>query len=246
MAQKNIVVTSYKSFTSEYFLLPHKRAQDVVRIEVDFLGADYVISILDGWHNSKMIDGNVEGKKAAEYVAKLFPRLFLSSDEVDFKKRAQIVADDVDKQLLNIYPQHVSCVGDFIFCREKKIIIVTIGTINTWIFKGGKWIKPRGVYKRELDWRTNESGSETFFGRGELKPSPLYSNKVDVVVLDQQIPLLCATDGLNEILTIRQLNKLNSKKLLDSSYLPQLLKEIKKRIPNQRDDISVLLLKPKA
>lgn len=225
------------------FDIPHKRAQDKIKFYKDYIGTLYTICVMDGWHNLEYLSGNKEGRQAAIYVADTFSKLFLSSSIKNYLLRAQFVADIVDQQLLHLFPKHVSCVGTFIFRYADKTILVTIGTINTFILKNNIWEKPKEIHNNELDWRTYKSGSATFFGRGELKGNIRYSNSVDVMIFTSSTSILVLTDGANGLIDLPIINELFKKQnfSLGKIFMETIMAHILLNKDVQNDDISVLL-----
>ena len=220
-----------------YFLFPHKRNQDKVKVYRNYLGTIYTVCVVDGWHNPERITGNVAGQQAAEFIINLFPRLFLESSIPNYTERAQAIADIVNQKLLQCFPRYVSGVGTFIFRYNDKTVITTIGTITTMVLKENKWIKPKEFADNKLNWQTNESGSATFLGRGELEGNKKYSHRMATVVYGSSIPVLILTDGADDVINYQQIVTRNSQ----NDFIEKLLKEVMQNKKNQRDDISVLL-----
>ncbi len=81
-----------------------------------------------------------------------------------------------------------------------------------------------------------------FFGRGELKSDPLYGCRVDVVEAFSQMPVLLASDGLEKVLTVGDINSLpvSPKKRSAKEIVEAILAEVTSR-GTQRDDISLLV-----
>lgn len=230
-----------ENYALAYTLLPCRRNQDVVKIFPGKKGFEYLVAVVDGWSNENYFAGNKEGVAVAEFVAQRFPEIFVKLSEPDWVKRGDKTAEMVDSEVLTRYPMHVACAGNFLFSGFKQDIIVAIGTINTFLWRGSQWIKPVEIGDYFLPTPQYPSGSSRFFGRGELKHDPFYSAKPDVVVCSANTPVLIATDGLDDVLSLNDINtQLGSlPQKTAKSIVSSLLAEIKKR-NRQKDDIAIL------
>lgn len=190
--------------------------------------ADTYCSVVDGWSNEKFLPGDQPGRDAAKFIARYFPKVFLST------RRAQEAAEIVDIELLKRYPAHVAVVGVFLFPDKQKIEIVSVSTVNTFLWDGTKWYKPKEIIDYSLPFPEYPSDARTFFGRGELKIDPFYTIKADALTVPNNQPILVTTDGLNDVMTMDEIPK-PSPTLLDF-----LKREIHKQ-GTQKDDISLLL-----
>lgn len=157
----------------------------------EFRDGDYCFAVVDGWDNPEYYSDNVTGKRVAEYVAKAFPRKFRTSRE-----SAQHVADEIDKQVLAMYPVHASCVGAFLFHVKNSDISVAVGSVVVLIWGASHWVKPKEIGDYSLDPKKYPSDVSMFFVRGELKSDPLYGCRAETVELSPETPVLLATDGL--------------------------------------------------
>ena len=86
-----------------------------------------------------------------------------------------------------------------------------------------------------------ESGSRTFWGRGELKDNSFYSLRVDTVVLSPQTPFFIATDGMDDVLTLSEINEMQEE---TGSSFPGFFKAVVEKVlssKKQRDDITLLM-----
>ena len=86
-----------------------------------------------------------------------------------------------------------------------------------------------------------ESGSRTFWGRGELKDDPFYSLRADTVALSPQTPFFIATDGLDDVLTLSEINEMQEE---TRSPFPGFFKTLVEKVlagKKQRDDITLLM-----
>jgi len=86
-----------------------------------------------------------------------------------------------------------------------------------------------------------ESGSRTFWGRGELKDDPFYALRVDTLALSLQTPFFMATDGMDDVLALRGINEVQEE---TPSSFPAFFKALVGKVlasKNQRDDITLLM-----
>lgn len=225
-----------------FFQLAHTRNQDRIRIHENYPDCRCVVSVVDGWHDPGYLKGNAEGANAAEFVADLFPKAFLGA-EGDWRVRAEHAARQTHNALIAQYPARVSGVGTFVFCYPDKHIIVAIGTITTLTRTNTSWQKPEAIRTTWLDWRTHESGSRTFFGRGELASHSEYSQETDVVISGPDIPVLILTDGADGILPVPVINSLyNRNSSSGRAFIGALRDYIFEHKGEQSDDISVALI----
>ena len=224
-----------------FFQLAHTRNQDRIRVYEHYSDCTRVVSVVDGWHDPKYLKGNVEGADAAELVSDLFPRVFLAA-KGDVEARAASAARQTHNALIGKYPAHVSGVGTFVFCYPDKHVIVTIGTITTLTCINAAWQKPGAIRDTWLDWKTHESGSKTFFGRGELASHPEYSQETDVIVTDPDVPVLILTDGADGILPLRTINSLYRNFSSGRVFIDALRDYAVEHREKQSDDISVAFI----
>ena len=226
-----------------YSILPYKRNQDIIKIIPDAKDSPLVVSLVDGWNWKEKIPGDSAGFRAATFVAKEYPQTFLSLKEKDLEKRAEVTSKLIDAKLLEKYPQHVSAVGLFLFDFGEKLTLVFIGkgTVLTW--NGKAWQKPKKIGNYSLKEASSfPNDVSRFFGRGELKSDPFYSAKPDVVTISPQVPVFLATDGLDNVMTIEDLNIFSVGRMngTPEQFIGDLVNEIERR-DTQKDDISLLL-----
>lgn len=227
--------------TAHWFSLPHHRDQDVILVKENYCGTEVTIAVVDGWHNEQYLPGNVEGRDVAIFAASHFPETFFSGDPTKWKEAAQQAADKTHELIIQKYPKHVSCVGSFLFRYKDSSLLCSIGTINVYVKRNNKWVKPRGIRNNWLDWRTNESGSATFLGRGELDDNKKYSHSIDCVKIPRDEIILIMTDGVDDLLSQNEINTL-LKGVEDPRKIASLLHvAISEKAYKQRDDISVLV-----
>lgn len=224
-----------------WFKVPYQKNQDVILVKENYCGAEFAISVVDGWHNQQYIPGDAEGREVANLVASIYLQIYLSGNNTRWKEMAQQTADKVHKLILQKYPKHVSCVGSFLFRYKDFSIVCSIGTINVYVKRGDKWIKPREIGNNWLDWRTNESGSSTFLGRGELANNKRYSHHIDCVKIPKNETVLIMTDGVDDLLSQKEINVLLKSVNSHNEIAKLLYAKIKDRRDKQRDDISVLV-----
>lgn len=219
----------------EFLQIPFRRNQDIISIQ------PHVVAVVDGWSNEQFLSGNAPGRETAELVAKEYPQVFLATHGATLVSRAQKVAEIVDKKVLEKFPAHAACVGVFLFIG-KRIDIVSVGTINTFLWNGVKWYKPKEIGNYFLPYPKYTSGSRTFFGRGELKNDTFYAIKADALTVSQSMPVLVATDGLDDVLSVDDLTSISRRVSFHEpgKLLQAFMEEIQKR-STQKDDISFLL-----
>lgn len=223
-----------------YAELPFERNQDLVRIVSEKDDDPLVVCVMDGYSDPNYIENDSEGKKAAEFVSVKFPELFLNSTIADFKERARLVANEVDRQLIEIYPEYVSCVAAFIFAFPENEIIVSVGDIGIFIWDG-QWQKPDGIGDYSFDIEGFPDYMR-FFGLGNYKSDPRFTAESDVVVFNPGTPILMASDGLTKALSLEDINlvTMKLKKKFASELVTSLLKEVQDR-GTQSDDIAILV-----
>ena len=197
-------------FSILYSRIPFRRNQDVIHIQQDRSNAGDVISVVDGWNDVGRVPSDHLGREAASFVANRYPEVFLELKNRTLSLVAQDAALQVDREFLQRYPAHVGSVGAFAFCSRKQTVLVSLGTINVWILDGTIWCKPEDIGDYFLPEPEYESGSRTFWGRGELKDNPFYALRADAVVLSPQTPFFIATDGMDDVLTLSELNKMTA------------------------------------
>jgi hypothetical protein len=221
--------------------IPFRRDQDVIHIQKDRGDGEDVIGVVDGWNNVERVPSDHPGREAASFVARRYPEVFLALREHPPAYAAQTAAEQVDREFLRQYPAHVASVGAFAFCSPKQTILVSIGTIHAWIWNGTQWHKPEAIGNYFLPQPEYESGSRTFWGRGELKDDPFYALRVDTVVLYSQTPFFMATDGMDDVLTLREINEAQEE---TPSSFPVFFKALVEKVlasQKQRDDITLLM-----
>jgi hypothetical protein len=221
--------------------IPFRRNQDVIHIQQDRGNAGDVISVVDGWNNIEKVPSDHPGREAASFVARQYPETLLALKERTLSHAAQDAAEQVDREFLHRYPAHVASVGAFAFCSPKQTELVSVGTINVWIWNGTEWRKPEEIGDYFLPQPQYESGSRTFWGRGELKDDPFYALRADTVVLSAQTPFFIATDGMDDVLTLNGINKMQEETL---SSFPGFFEALVEKVltgKKQRDDITLLM-----
>jgi len=221
--------------------IPFRRNQDVIRIQKDRNDTEDVISVVDGWNDVEKVHSDHPGREAASFVARRYPEVFLSLKERTLAHAAQDASEQVDHEFLRRYPTHVASVGAFAFCFRKQTVLVSLGTINVWIWNGTQWHKPEEIGDYFLPQPKYESGSRTFWGRGELKDNSFYSLRVDTVALSPQTPFFIATDGMDDVLTLGEINEMQEE---TRSSFPGFFKAVVEKVlssKKQRDDITLLM-----
>jgi hypothetical protein len=154
---------------------------------------------------------------------------------------AQDAALQVDREFLQRYPAHVGSVGAFAFCSRKQTVLVSLGTINVWIWDGTKWLKPGEIGDYFLPEPEYESGSRTFWGRGELKDNPFYALRADTSVLSPETPFFIATDGMDDVFDLTEINKIQEETRPSFHGFFETLIQKVLTDKRQRDDITLLM-----
>jgi hypothetical protein len=221
--------------------IPFHRNQDVILIQQDRGDAGDVVSVVDGWNDLERVPSDHPGREAASFVADRYPELFLASKERTLPRAAQDAAEQLDREFLDRYPASVASVGAFAFCSRKRTVLVSIGTIHAWIWNGAEWRKPEEIGDYFLPQPEYESGSRTFWGRGELKGDPFYSLRADTVVLPPLTPFFIATDGIDDVLTLGEINALKEEFRSSFPGFFEALVEKVRASNKQRDDITLLM-----
>lgn len=115
--------------TVAYKRFPYKHNQDTVSVNEKAT----VVSVVDGWNNVEELPTDIPGRNVAMFAEKRFPELFLDSIQNSHltpsfvQQQAEIIAKRVDREVLEHYPAHASCVGAFVF---DTTLIVAIGSIS--------------------------------------------------------------------------------------------------------------------
>lgn len=236
-------------------LYPYKKNQDVVytgtyitrkKKEIDFA------SIVDGWNNPEKISSNEPGRVVAKLVSEKFPALFLQhfeSENYNFKQLNKIsdnTAQEIEKEVLSLYPEHASCVASFIVSFADKNIVITISTISTLIWIKNHWEKPKEIGDYRLDPKKYPSGASHMIGRGELKNDSLYLVKTDALIVPKNTPIFISTDGLlmqGGIMNLAELNRYSQETspFNPDKFITGLGQIIEKKRAAQKDDISVFI-----
>jgi hypothetical protein len=221
--------------------IPFRRNQDVILIQRDPGGAGDIVSVVDGWNDAGKIPSDLPGREAASFVAGRYPELFLASRERTFACAAREAAERLDREFLARYPAHVASVGAFAFCSPERTLLVSIGTIDLWTWDGTGWQKPREIGDYVLPQPEFESGSRTFWGRGELKGDPFYALRTDTVVLPPGAPFFIATDGMDDVLTLDEINRIHEETGASAAGFFEAVAEKVRDGKKQRDDIALLM-----
>ncbi|MBI4066423.1 protein phosphatase 2C family protein [Candidatus Gottesmanbacteria bacterium] len=228
-----------------YALLPYKRNQDVIRVhELD--EGHYVLAVADGWNRPDAFPGDEPGRDVAQIVAKEYPKTFLSLSIADPRKRAFTASKELDERIAKKYPRLATAVAVFVFHLNHNDIIVSIGDVETYLWDGSKWYKPKEISDHWLDYKIYESNVSRFFGASEHKRDPrfpgVFSAEPDVMTIPYNQQVLIATDGIKDVLSLSDINALavNPKKASPKKIVEAILHEVSCR-GTQRDDISLLV-----
>lgn len=224
-----------------YGLLPYKRNQDVIRVHKR--GNDsYIVCVVDGWNDTTNISGDDAGRTVAELVAQKFPRAFQAAIGKDENKRARRAVFSLNESIEKQYPRYASCVASFlIHTGQKDDVIVSVGDVETHLWDGSQWYKPKEIRDHWIDPTKYPSNVSRFFGCFERYIYPEFSCEPDVMTIPSGKPLLIATDGIKDILSLSDINALpvNPTKQSPKAIIEAILQEVTRR-DAQRDDISIL------
>ncbi len=236
------VIKEEKNRNIAFVVIPFKRNQDVIKILKGNLQYPYIVSVVDGWNDPKIHASDLHGRRVASLVADIFPKKFLESNETNITKRAQIVASSVDDTVNNLSPHYASAVAAFLFTGKLKDVIVSVGDVETYLWDGKKWYKPKEIRDHWIDPAKYPSNVSRFFGCWERKQYPIFSAKPDVLTFRSDTPVMIATDGIKDVLKLDDINKLaNLRNNNDKTkILTRFINEIQRR-KTQRDDISILV-----
>lgn len=236
------VIVDDKPHKIAYIVFPFKRNQDVIRVVSGNQEYDYVISVVDGWNNPKELKGDIPGRKVARLVADLYPQEFLKSTINDTVKRAQATAISVDDTVNKLNPHYASAVASFLFHGKKKDVIISVGDVETYLWDGNKWYKPKEISDHWIDPTKYPSNVSQFFGCWERKRYPIFSAEPDVVSIPSGTPVMIATDGIKDVLTLDNMNALpvNPAKISPKKIVETIFQAVTHR-GTQRDDISILV-----
>ena len=167
-----------------YALLPFKRNQDVIKI-IEFGKGDYCIAVVDGWNKPDAFPDDKPGRDVAHIVANEYPKLFLTYGKEANKK--------LEERIAKKYPKYASAVAAFLFHSSTEDTIVSVGDVETYVWNGNEWYKPKQIGDHQLDRAHYPSNVSRFFGRGELRDDPIYSSEPDVLSIARLTPVLIAT-----------------------------------------------------
>ena len=238
-------ITTNRSFNLAYTLLPFKRNQDVVQIHKFDQGV-YCIAVTDGWNSPEVFSDDEPGREVARIVANQYPKIFFSSKIRHPSQRAKEASKKIDERITKKYPRLATAVAVFLFHFDKEDIIVSVGDVETYLWNGDEWYKPKEISSHELDRKIYESNVARFFGAHEHKIDPrfpgIFSAEPDVMIIPSNTPVLIATDDIKDVLTIEDVNLITQSvtEKTPKNILVALLKEIQRR-KTQNDDISILI-----
>ena len=225
-----------------YVGIPFKRNQDVVRVISGNQEFEYVACIVDGWNNPDELKGDVPGRKVARLVADLYPQEFLQSTIKDTIKRAHADAKIIDDTVNNLSPHYASAVASFLFHGAKEDVIVSVGDVETYLWDGKIWYKPKEISDHWIDPAKYPSNVSRFFGCWERKQYPIFSAEPDVMTIPSTTPVMIATDGIKTSATLSDINLLSVNPIQTSAkkIVEAIFHEVTRR-GTQRDDISILV-----
>jgi len=152
----------------------------------------------------------------------------------------------LDERIAKTYPRLATSVAVFVFHLDDNDIIVSVGDVETYLWDGHKWYKPKEINDHWLDSKIYDSNVARFFGASEHKRDPrfpgVFSAEPDVLSCPSLAPIMIATDGIKDVLSLNDINTLaiNPKKASPKKIVETILHEIARR-GSQRDDISLLV-----
>lgn len=232
-------------FGISYSLIPFKRNQDVIKVFEFNKNIKFTTSIVDGYSNKDKLKGNGPGREVATFVADNFPEEFIKINTNNYQKKAEETSIIIDKKVLKLYPAYAGGVGAFLFDYKNQDVVVALESIYVYYWNGHSWDKPEEIGDYSLDLKKYPSDVSRFFGIGELKKqSPdFYMAKPDTVIFNPKCPIFIGTDGIEELLSVRELNNYTQKIGLDQSE--KLIKTLSKLILSRRnlqnDDASIFI-----
>lgn len=230
-----------------YGLLPYKRNQDVIRIQ-SLDGENYIICVVDGWNHPKELLGDEPGRQVATIVAQEFPGIYVAATGRDEKERADRAVFSLNASVEKRYPRYASCVASFLIHDGKKEdVIVSVGDVETYLWDGNGWYKPKEISDHWFDPTTypsdvSKTDASRFFGCFERYIHPEFSCEPDVMTIPTNQPVFIVTDGIKDVLKIDDINALpvNPTNQSPKAIIETILQEVTRR-GTQRDDISVLV-----
>lgn len=230
-------IKTLQKYRLAYALLPYKRNQDVIKIH-EFGASDYCLAVADGWNGQDIFSDDEPGREVSHLVVTEFPKMYLTHGFEAINMLEDRIAEK--------YPWRATSVATFLFHLNNKETIVSVGDVETYIWDGKRWYKPKEISDHWLDFTVYESNVARFFGSGKHKADPrfpgIFSAEPDILEIKPGIPVILATDGIKDVLKIGDINALpvNPTKHAAKAIVETILREITKR-GTQRDDISVLI-----
>lgn len=229
-------------YHTAYGLLPYKRNQDVIRIQ-SLDRENYITCVVDGWNHPKELFGDEPGRQVATIVAQEFPGIYAAATGRDEKERARSAVSTLNASVEKRFPQYASCVASFLIHDDKNDdVIVSVGDVETYLWEGSAWYKPKEIRDHWIDPTKYPSNVSRFFGCFERYIHPEFSCEPDVMTIPSGQSILIATDGLKDVLKLDDINSLpvDPTKVSPKEIVETILHEVSRR-GTQRDDISVFV-----
>lgn len=224
--------------------------EDSVTI-VNNKSGEYLMIVADGMGGHRA--GEVASSMAVTYIGSRFQKLGTVGDKVDAVNWLKEIIEEVNINILKYANEHVDSVGLGTTCvcallTKEFLIFANVGDSSGFVKKNGK------LYKATKDHTLVNVLVES----GELRPEEVLNHpqrnvlmralgaaeKVDVdifYVADEIDEILLCSDGLTNMLTVEQIEKvLNDKELLIEEKVNKLIKKCNMRGGN--DNISVAYL----
>lgn len=230
-------IRTVQKYHLAYALLPYKRNQDVIKIH-EFTGGNYCMAAADGWNGQDIFSDDAPGREVSYLVATEFPTMYLT-----YGLEAINMLED---RIAEKYPWRATSVATFLFHLNNKETIVSVGDVETYLWDGRRWYKPKEISDHWLDFAIYESNVARFFGSSKHKADPrfpgIFSAEPDSLEINSETPVMFATDGIKDVLKIGDINALpvNPTKHAAKAIVKTILDEVVHR-GSQRDDISVLV-----
>lgn len=223
-----------------YGLLPFKRNQDIIRVH-NLDDDRYIICVVDGWNNPKFTQGDVMGRDIARAVAEKFPIFYEEAQGKMLKMKADGIAKKLNTFVEEIHPRYASCVAFFLIHKNHIDEVISIGDVQLYLWNGSRWYKADELIDHWIDPTKYPSNVSRFIGLGDRK-IPEFSYEPDVMTIPSNQPVLIATDGIKDVLTIDDINALsvNPSKQSPKAIIEMILQEVTRR-GTQRDDIDILV-----
>ncbi|MCL4359923.1 hypothetical protein M1555_01535 [Patescibacteria group bacterium] len=226
-----------------YVQIPAVRNQDVMRLHWTGKG-EYAAAIVDGWNDTAYLPGDQPGRQVAELVAATFPKLYRAATQESPQEKATYATGEMDRLVFEQFPNYATAVGVFFIHTAAQDLVVSVGDVSTYTWNGGQWLQPEEISDHRLDPAVYNSNVARFFGNSSLKQEgDPYSCTPDMLILSSATPVLFITDGMRDVLSLEEINRIASiaqQPRSQQQFLENLYLAIDEK-KTQKDDISILL-----